>query len=51
MDLNPDKGKYMIVDFLQFNTGVLEAIVIGAIHVCRNCIIIFNYLVCILPVT
>ena len=45
IELNPDKGKYMIVDFLQFNTGVLEPIVIGGMHVCRNCIIIFNYLV------
>ena len=35
MELNPDhnKCKDMIVDFLQFNSSVLEPIVIGAIHV------------------
>ena len=32
MELNPDKCKDIIVDFLQFNSSVLEPIVIGAIH-------------------
>ena len=35
MELNPDHDKWkdVIVDFLQFNSSVLEPIVIGAIHV------------------
>ena len=33
MELNPDKCKDMIVDFLSFNTSVPEPIVIGATHV------------------
>ena len=32
MELNPGKCKDMIVDFLHFNTSVLEPIVIGATH-------------------
>ncbi len=33
MELNPGKCKEIIVDFLQFNSSVLEPIIIGATHV------------------
>ena len=33
MELNPNECKDMINDFLQYNTSVLEPIVIGATHV------------------
>ena len=33
MELNPNECKDMIIDFLQYNTSVLEPIVIDATHV------------------